>query len=399
VYSPDATRLELPGGGEALDAVLATLPASAAVFLLELPQGQQPYLGRCGNLRRRLIRLLRAPAPQTRLLNLRGIARNLVYWRCGSALEASLTLLEQARSHFPDRYLRLLRLRYPYFVRFLIENRFPRLAVSSQPGDPSTAFGPFLCRAQAEDFASRTLDFFLIRRCDEDLVPHPSHPGCIYGEMMLCLRPCQQAVSEARYQAEARELLACLRTEGASLRSLLEQQRQAASEALDFEQAARFHKRLGKWEECWRGMGEFSSLLSALDGVALTRGDRDREITLWPVAAGSLGAPQRLLLASLSSQDLTARISAALAAPPRRFDETDREHLAVLTKWKHSSWCDGEWVRIRDREKIPSRKILNAAKRLLPAQTAEVAEGTVAREQLTESQHAAEATQLSDHDR
>ena len=49
------------------------------------------------------------------------------------------------------------------------------------------------------------LDLFQLRRCQEDLAPSPGHPGCIYGEMGKCLRPCQEAVSREEYAGEVED--------------------------------------------------------------------------------------------------------------------------------------------------------------------------------------------------
>jgi excinuclease UvrABC nuclease subunit len=215
--------------------------------------------------------------------------------------------------------------------------------------------------------------------------------------MNLCLRPCQQPSVEGRYQDEARSFLEYLRTNGDSLREPWEAERDAASEALDFEAAARLHKRLGKLEDCWRGLGDFVGLLNQFDGVAVTRGRQPDTVILWPVSAGRLHAPATVPLQGRSQHEIQQLLSPMLAEAPRPFEETEHEHLAVLTKWKHSTWCDGEWVRIQDREKIPSRRILNAAKRLLAPEAAGVAEGSPDREQETASQPAVEATQLPDH--
>ena len=78
-------------------------------------------------------------------------------------------------------------------------------------------YGPFASRAAAERFNEALLDLFQIRRCEENLAPAPDHPGCIYGEMNRCLRPCQQAVSMEEYRGEAARMEQFLETGGASL--------------------------------------------------------------------------------------------------------------------------------------------------------------------------------------
>src|SRR5207244_6958620 len=62
------------------------------------------------------------------------------------------------------------------------------------------------------------LDLFQLRRCEDNLAPSPEHPGCIYGEMNKCLRPCQQVVSIEEYRGEAHRVEEFIRTDGASLR-------------------------------------------------------------------------------------------------------------------------------------------------------------------------------------
>lgn len=364
MFSPEPVRAALPRGEAELDAFLETLPEQAAVFLLTLGEGREPYLGRCANLRRRAKRVLRASEGPSRLLQLRGLARELVYWAAASSLEANLVLLDQARDRFPDRYRRMLRLRLPSYVRLLTKNRFPRVTVSSQPGDPAATFGPFLYRSQAEDFASRALDHFQLRRCDEELAPSPDHPGCIYGEMNLCLRPCQAAVSDERYREEAAAFLRFLASGGESLRTELALQREEASDALDFEAAARAHKRLQKLGECWQGLNGPCALLSQLHGVAVTAGLREGEVRLWPVFSSRLQGAVTLPLDRLSGRAVADCLAEERNPPIRDSEETMREALAVLTKWVASSWRDGEWVKTENPAAPPVRKIANAARRV-----------------------------------
>ncbi len=258
----------------------------------------------------------------------------------------------------------MLRLRLPWYVRLLTKNRFPRVSIASQPGDPSSTFGPFLYRAQAEDFASRALDQFQLRRCDEELNPAPDHPGCIYGEMNMCLRPCQAAVSDARYREEADAFLRCLASDGESLRKDLEVQRMRASDSLDFELAARAHKRLQKLSECWHGLSGLCTLLSRLHGVAVTPAPQEGEVRLWPVSSSRLRQALTLPINEIAAGAIASCLAEDTEAPNPASEETMREALAVLTKWSASTWCDGEWVRVENAGKPPVRKIANAARRV-----------------------------------
>jgi hypothetical protein len=344
--------------------MLTQCPAIPAVFLLDAGAGQQPYLSRTSNLKRRLERLLRPVHGPSRMLNLRGIARALRYWPATSALAASLTLWEQARSHYPDRHRRMLRLRLPYYVVLLMEDRFPRAVVSREPGPPEMAYGPFATRAAAEEFLAPLLDLVQLRRCEESLEPHPEHPGCIYGEMAMCLRPCQAMVDDRTYRSEARTLLAVLATRGESLREQLQRERDSASEDMDFERAARVHKRLTKLSGAFPASARWTGLLASLHGVAVTLGPSPDVALLWPMTAGHLQQPLAISGANLDAEPLRGALRSRLLQPLVHPSSTQQELLAIFGKWLRSTWCDGLWVEVNDGGELPVRKLRNAIRRM-----------------------------------
>ena len=154
-------------------------------------------------LRRRLARILRPGDSAGRTLSLRNVFTRIEYWHTGSAFESTLLHYELAKRHFPENYLKLTRLRMPAYVRLILSNEYPRTQVTTRmSGGASLYYGPFRTRASAEQFETQLLDLFQIRRCQENLEPRPDHPGCIYGEMSMCLRPCQQVVSVEEYRSE-----------------------------------------------------------------------------------------------------------------------------------------------------------------------------------------------------
>ena len=106
------TAIEIGEDLAELDASIEALPDQPAVFLLWANTGE-PYLSRTGVLRRRLRRLLSERERPSRWLNLRHTAARIEYRLTGSALESSVLFYEQARRHFPDTYLRLMKLRMP----------------------------------------------------------------------------------------------------------------------------------------------------------------------------------------------------------------------------------------------------------------------------------------------
>src|SRR2546429_9458840 len=64
-----------------------------------------------------------------------------------------------------------------------------------------------------------------------------------YSEMKMCLAPCFSGCTKEEYDVEVNRLVEFLETSGGSLRTAFEQERERASEQLDFERARTLHKK------------------------------------------------------------------------------------------------------------------------------------------------------------
>jgi excinuclease ABC subunit C len=247
---------------ESSDELLRSIPAAPGVFALRgADPASEPYLTRAADLRRRLRRLLAPPEAvdadgqplPSKRLNLRARIHFIEWTRTGSDFESTLLLHRAARSAFgPDEARRRLRLHAPYVLRVTMSNPHPRVYSTNRLSKKSLheSFGPFPSRAAAERYCDAVLDLFLLRRCYEDLEPYPEHPGCVYGEMNKCMQPCKegnpQACTPEQYAQEAERVFAFFSTRGQSLLDEVAAQREAASDAMDFEAAAALHK---QWEK------------------------------------------------------------------------------------------------------------------------------------------------------
>ncbi|MBI2681035.1 MAG: hypothetical protein HYX25_08530 [Candidatus Solibacter usitatus] len=370
---PDApaASIETSGGLAHLDAALAALPNAPAVFLL-WPKEGEPYLAKTALLRRRLTRLLAERTQPSRFLNLRHTAARIDYWLSGSSLESTVLMWELARKHFPKTYLELLHLRMPPYLKVILTNEFPRSQITTHLGRAAARyFGPFRSRASAEKFESQFLDLFQMRRCQEDLVTSPTHPGCIYGEMSMCLRPCQQAVGVEEYAHEVSRVVDFLDTNGRSLLDPTLAARDRLSQEMQFEDAAREHKRMEKIQEVLKLADDLARDLDHLHGVAVTRSAAPNAVELWFVQSGcSLGAARvtfEVVEGKPVPLDQVMRETAAsrVLAPQSRRER--QEFLAILTRWYYSSWRDGEWLDFENFEHIPYRKLVHAVSRVARA--------------------------------
>jgi excinuclease ABC subunit C len=239
------------------DEILRAIPAAPGVFSLRgEAENSEPYLTRTADLRRRLRRLLAPPEAVdeqgrpvlSKRLNLREKVRWIEWARTGSDFESALVMYCATREAFgPEQARKRLRLYPPDFLRITMQHEHPRVYSTNKLSRRALndTFGPFPSRAAAERYCDAVLDLFKLRRCYEDLQVHPDHPGCAYGEMKKCIEPCKGACTATDYAAEAARVQAFFATRGESMLNDVAQQREAASEAMDFEQAAALHK---QWE-------------------------------------------------------------------------------------------------------------------------------------------------------
>jgi excinuclease ABC subunit C len=395
--------------------VFAALPSTAGVLLLEMKDsGAQAYLAQTADIRRAAERLLRVPESESKRLNLRSVAARIRYRATASKFERAFAYYQNARALFPQKYREHLKLRPPALLKINLRNSYPRCYVTRRiRADGGFYLGPFPSRRAADAFNEGILDLFKIRRCQIKIRRDPSFPGCVYSEMKMCMAPCFAGCTKEEYDADAAALVAGLDTRGSTLLDPLEREREAASEALDFERAAALHKRVEKVKAALRPLPDIARRLDQLDAVILQRGAVDKTIIAFPLRSGILAEPidlnfadlseprsvEAVLRESLEPDSSTRKPEKEKANRPVHVMETENnepaptvpapqeaeaavagkdlrelyglrsapadlsEHLSLVARWFYSKPRQGE-ILFREKD-WPYRRILRACARLL----------------------------------
>ncbi|MGB6678019.1 MAG: hypothetical protein WBE44_15100 [Terriglobales bacterium] len=362
---------------------LTTVPAAPAVFLLRGDDPQsEPYISKTANLRRRLQRLLGAPAEHSRKLNLRDRVRWIEYSPTGSDFESGFLLYQLLRSAFRKTYSNRLRLRFAPLVKLHLENEFPRASVTVRLGrlnGRNVYYGPFPSRTVAEKFASDSLDFFKMRRCVDDLHPDPMFPGCIYSEMKMCLAPCFKGCSDEEYHAEVARVQAYFDSGGESLAREISVQRDTASANLEFENASALHARLDKLRPVLSQLPEVVHRIDRLSGVMVQRSAIPESINFFRIDAGRIFGPVSFAIQSAEhtkSQSMESRVQEALASFPAPITSTTletMEHLAFLKRWYYRSSRVGEIFFVDPKGALPMRRLVRGIARVYRGEKSEEA--------------------------
>ena len=314
--------------------ILRGVPAAPGVFALRGErEGDEPYLTRAADMRRRMRRLLAPPDAVdeqgrpvlSKRLNLRERVRFIEWTRTGSELESTLVLYCASLAAFGEEHARKrLRLYPPYCVRVTTSHEHPRVYVTNRLSKRSVGerFGPFPSRAAAERYADAVLDLFRLRRCHEDLQVHPEHPGCVYGEMQKCMAPCKTACTADEYLDEAKAVLAFFKTGGESLLADVAARREAASENMDFEGAASLHRQWERVKAATQMCDEIVRPVSELRAVIVQESapaednEKLEEAALFLFENGRVVGPERLSTLGVRAVREQTAVGSSLFAQP-----------------------------------------------------------------------------------
>jgi excinuclease ABC subunit C len=184
--------------------------------------------------------------------------------------------------------------------------------------------------------------------------------------MAQCLRPCQAAVSPAEYASEVDRLVSFLSTEGRSLADTVEHMRDRFSADMEFEEAARQHRRLDKIHALWRQRDDLAALDQCHYGIAVTKSLDPNAVTLFFLLDGVWHPPVPFPLQPADGRpvSLDRRLRETVDALTPSTQAARLEHLALLARWYYSSWCDGEWLGFPSLHAIPYRKVVNMIHRV-----------------------------------
>ncbi|MGP8173632.1 MAG: excinuclease ABC subunit C [Terracidiphilus sp.] len=313
-------------------AALVQLPTTPAVFALYGAEAHaEPYIGRTPNLRGRLERLLQPSPKHPRRLQLAGRVRRIAWRLTGSEFESLLAQFSFLEEIYGEKALERMHLRTPAFVRFLGSNPYPRITVTHRPSqrEADWSYGPFPSRAAAERYAEEALKLFLLRRCTDDLDPNPSHPGCVYSEMKMCLAPCYQGCTDERYTAEAEAVESFLATRGDSRLIVLRAERDVASAKLEFESAAALHAQVQRVESVRALAAELVRPLSQLRAVILQASANPDEVAVFLFENARLRGPAGLSTLGMRIQNEQSG-STSLFAHPMAIEPIPEAPIAAL---------------------------------------------------------------------
>ncbi len=227
------------------------LPALPGVYIFKDETGRPIYVGKAKSLRQRVRSYFQesrpADAKRDRMLE---AARDLETILVDNEKEAT-ALENNLIKQFKPRYNVLLRddKTYPY-IKLTLGERFPRVYVTRRlKKDGSVFYGPYFPASLAYRIADLIHRRFLVPSCNVDLTRY--HPrACLQFYIKRCLGPCVEGLTTPeRYGEAVRHVRLLLEGRESDLIRDLHERMLAASEAQQFEEAARYRDLVSTVEE------------------------------------------------------------------------------------------------------------------------------------------------------
>ncbi len=231
-------------GAAIIRAQLRTMPSLPGVYRMLGIEGTPLYVGKAKNLKKRVTAYTQQNRLPVRIQRM--VARTVSMEIVVTRTEAEALLLEaNLIQHFAPPYNILFRddKSYPY-IYLSGDHPFPRLA--KHRGARSAKgwyFGPFASAAAVDETLIVLQRGFMIRNCSDSYFAARTRP-CLQYHIKRCTGPCAHKVTEAAYAAQVAEARAFLSGESGAIQERLAKAMQEASDALDFEQAARLRDRI-----------------------------------------------------------------------------------------------------------------------------------------------------------
>ncbi|NLW82656.1 MAG: excinuclease ABC subunit UvrC [Desulfovibrionales bacterium] len=229
---------------------LVSFPTCPGVYLMKNAAGRIIYVGKAKHLRRRVASYFQ---PDHRLpIKVRAMMPKVqgIDFLCTSTEKEALLLEASLIKKHRPKYNIVLRDDKQYVLFCLARNHpFPALRLTRRViRDGSVYFGPFTSALAARE-TKRVIDrLFPLRKCRDTVFANRVRP-CLQYHIGRCLAPCCLPVSQEAYLEVVRQVELFLSGKSAELVAGLETEMLAASEALDFERAARLRDSIRSLQE------------------------------------------------------------------------------------------------------------------------------------------------------
>ena len=235
---------DIEAGVAAIRNVVRTLPLKPGVYRMQDAKGDVLYVGKARALKSRVTNYTQVANLSNRLRRMVAQTRAMTIVTTNNEAEALLLEAQLIKRYRPP-YNVLLRddKSFP-FILLGAEHRFPRIqkhrGARRAKGD---YYGPFASAGSVNNTLNALQKLFLLRSCTDGFFKTRDRP-CLLYQIKRCSAPCVGRIDDTGYAELVGDAKRFLAGKATDVQAKLGAQMEAASEAMDFEQAAVVRDRL-----------------------------------------------------------------------------------------------------------------------------------------------------------
>ncbi len=243
-FDIEAGGARLAAGAAVIHAVWKTLPNGPGVYRMIDAAGDVLYVGKARSLKKRVASYARGVGHSNRIARMVAETTAMEFLTTETETEALLleaNLIKQLKPRFnvllrDDKSFPYILITGDHVSPQLTKHRGAR----NRPGD---YFGPFASVWAVNRTLNALQRAFLLRSCTDSYYENRTRP-CLLHQIKRCAAPCTDEVGHVEYARLAAQARDFLRGGSQGVKKALAGEMQSASDALEFERAARYRDRL-----------------------------------------------------------------------------------------------------------------------------------------------------------
>ncbi|MGI6211639.1 MAG: excinuclease ABC subunit UvrC [Anaerovoracaceae bacterium] len=322
---------------------LKKLPETPGVYLHKDRLGQVIYVGKAVNLKNRVRQYFQS-SYQNSNPKVRAMVSHIAefeYIRCGSEMEALILECNLIKKYQP-RYNVLLRddKTYPY-IMVTTSEEFPRVVKTRViRKDGNRYFGPFSDVGAVNQIVDLLPSIFRLKRCPA-LTFRKNHRPCLNYYINACRGICLGGCDKEEYDRDVQQILQFLSGKDRPLIRTLTEKMEAASDAMNYEEAAKWRDAIQALEALKETQRVTMVRDQDLDMVLAVKDQENSFVVLFQVREGKLSGRETFSIQtdetdsrrSMISEFIKQYYSQWAVVPPEILVEEEPEEKELLEEF------------------------------------------------------------------
>ncbi len=345
------------------------LPDAPGVYIFRDTKAKVLYVGKARSIRKRVGGHFSKPGARG-AGEMVSLIRDIEF--IATETEAEALLAEQ---EFIKRYRPVFNVRlrddksYPY-IGISLDEDYPRIYFTRERHRRGRAyFGPFSNAKRVRETLDLLGKVFQYRTCDGPEPGRASGSPCLDYFIKRCQAPCVGYVSKEEYRENVETIVDFLSGRYRQIERALEQGMKKASDAQEFEQAARYRNQLKAVRSLLERQRISNEAVGTLDAIAVATEGTDANAQVFQVRDGVLADRQSFYLENAAQRDegevaeefVLQYYASALAVPPQVIVPSAVQTAATLAEALTER--RGAPVEVRHAERGDKRRIFELAER------------------------------------